>query len=83
MIFHIVFKWRLKLCIAILEDYGINLVQTKDNNSYRIDEMAYMLWDIMESCEIKYIWQMANETWFDEYGLVSVVACFAWTRRDR
>ena len=37
--------------------------------------------DIIVSCESKHIWQMANETWVDDFGLVSIMACFAWTRR--
>ena len=62
MIFRIMFKSRLKLCIAVLEDHGNNLVQVKDNNANGINEMASMLWDIIASCESKHIWQMANET---------------------
>jgi hypothetical protein len=62
MIFHIMFKSRPKLCIVVLEDYGNNLVQAKDNNANGINEMASMLWDIIASCENKDIWQMANET---------------------
>ena len=30
--------------------------------------------DIIVSCESKHIWQMANETWVDDFGLVSVMA---------
>ena len=62
MIFHIMFKSRLKLCIVVLKDYGNNLVQAKDNNAKGINEMASMLWDIIASCESKHIWQMTNET---------------------
>ena len=62
MIFHIMFKSRLKLCIVVLEDYGNNLVQAKDNNAKGINEMASMLWDIIASCESKHIWQMVKET---------------------
>ena len=62
MIFHIMFKSRPKLCIVVLEDHGNNLVQAKDNNANGINEMAFMLWDIIASCESKHIWQMANET---------------------
>ena len=56
-------------------------VQAKDNNANRINEMASMLWDIIASWENKHIWQMANETWVDDFGLVSMMACFAWIRR--
>jgi hypothetical protein len=45
MVFHIMFKSRLKLCIVVLEDYGNNLVQAKDNNKNGINEMASILWD--------------------------------------
>ena len=62
MIFHIMLKSRLKLSIVVLEDLGNNLVQTKDNNANGINEMAFMLWDIIASCESKHILQMANET---------------------
>jgi hypothetical protein len=44
-----------------LKDYRNNLVQAKDNNAIRVDEMASLIWEIMDSCESKYIWQMANE----------------------
>jgi hypothetical protein len=50
------------LCIIVLKDHGNNLVQAKDNNANGTNEMASMLWDIIASCESKYIWQMANET---------------------
>jgi hypothetical protein len=40
MIFHIIFKSRPKLCIVVLGDHGNNLVQAKDNNANRINEMA-------------------------------------------
>ena len=53
---------KAKLCIVVLEDYGNNLVQAKDNNANGINEMAYMLWDIIASCESKHVWQMTNET---------------------
>ena len=62
MIFHIMFKSRLKLSIVVLEDLGNNLVQAKDNNTNGINEMAFMSWDIIASCESKYIWQIENET---------------------
>ena len=62
LICHIMFKSRPKLYIVVLEDYGNNLVQAKDNNANGINEMAFMLWDIIASCESKHIWQMANET---------------------
>jgi hypothetical protein len=47
---------KAKLCIVVLEDYGNNLVQAKDNNANGINEMASMLWDIIASCESKHIW---------------------------
>ena len=53
---------KAKLYIVALEDYENNLVQAKDNNANRINEMALMLWDIIASCESKHIWQMANKT---------------------
>jgi hypothetical protein len=40
-----------------------------------------MLWDIIASCESKHIWQIANETWVDDFRLVLMMACFAWTKR--
>ena len=49
MAFHIVLKWKAKLCIVVLEYYGNNLVQAKDNNANGIDKMASMLWDIIVS----------------------------------
>ena len=81
MIFHIVSKSRPKLCIVVLKDYGNNIVQEKDNNANRVDEMASMLRNIIVSWESKHIWQMLKETWVDDFGLVSIMACCAWTRR--
>ena len=49
----------------MLEDYGNNIVQAKDNNANGIDEMASILWDIIASCESKHVWQQANKTWVD------------------
>ena len=49
MIFHIMFKSRPKLCIVVLEDHGNNIVQEKDNNTNRVDEMASMLRNIIVS----------------------------------
>ena len=74
-------QMKAKLCIAVLEDRGNNLVQEKDNNANGVDEMASMLWDIIVSWESKHIWQMVNEIWVDDFGLVSIMGCFAWTRR--
>ena len=74
-------EMKAKLYIVVLEDYGNNLVQAKDNNANGINEMSFMLWDIIASRESKHIWQMVNETWVDDFGLVSIMACFAWTRR--
>ena len=71
---------RPKSDIVVLEDYGNNLVQAKDNNANRINEMASILWDIIVWCESKHVWQMANETWVDDFGLVSIMVCFPWTR---
>ena len=80
LIFHIMFRSRPKLCIVVLEDHGNNIIQEKDNNANRVDEIASILWDIIVSWESKHIWQMVNETWVD-FGLVSIMSCFAWTRR--
>ena len=43
MVFHIVLKWKPKLSIVVLEDYGNNLVQEEDKNVNRVDEMASIL----------------------------------------
>jgi hypothetical protein len=43
--------------------------------------MTSMLWDILVSWESKHIWQMVNETWVDDFVLVSIVDWFSWTRR--
>ena len=61
-------EMKAKLCIVVLEDYVNNLVQAEDNNTNGIDEMTSMLWDIIASFESKHIWQMANETWVDDFG---------------
>ena len=53
---------KAKLYIVVLKDHRNNLVQAKDNNTNGINEMASILWDIIASCESKYIWQIANET---------------------
>jgi hypothetical protein len=53
---------KAKLCIVVLEDYGNNIVQAKNNNANGINEMASMLWDIITSCESKQVWQMVNDT---------------------
>ena len=55
-------KVNAKLCIVVLEVFGSNLVQTKDNNVNGINKMASMLWDIIASCKSKHIWQMVNGT---------------------
>jgi hypothetical protein len=47
IIFHVMFESRPKLCIVVLEGHGNNIVQEKDNNANRIDEMTSMLWDII------------------------------------
>jgi hypothetical protein len=49
LIVHIMFKSRPKLCIVVLEDHGNNIIQEKNNNANRVDEMASMLWDIIVS----------------------------------
>ena len=49
MIFQIIFKSRPKLFIVVLEDHGNNIVQEKDNNANRVDEMASMLRNIIVS----------------------------------
>ena len=63
MVSHIVFKWRPKFCIVVLEDYGNNLVQVKDNNVNGVDEMASILWDIMTSHKASMFnkWLMRHE----------------------
>ena len=48
-------EMKAKLCIVVLEDYGNNLAQARDNNANGIYEMAFMLWDIIASCESKHI----------------------------
>ena len=48
-------EMKAKLYIFVLKDYGNNLVQAKDNNANGINEMVFMLWDIMASCESKHI----------------------------
>jgi hypothetical protein len=55
-------QMKAKLCIVVLEDYGNNLVQQEDKNANGVDEMSYVWWDIMTSCEGRHIWKMANET---------------------
>jgi len=45
---HIV-EMKANFCIVVLEDYGNNLVQAKDNNANEIYGMASMLWDIIAS----------------------------------
>ena len=49
MIFHLIFKSKPKLCIVVLEDHENNIVQEKDNNANRVDEMASMLRNIIVS----------------------------------
>ena len=75
-------EMKAKLYIIVLEDYRNNLVQAKDNNAKGINEIiAFMLWDIIASQENKHVCQIVNETWVDDFGLVSIISCFAWTRR--
>ena len=80
MVFYIPLKQRPKLCIVVLEVYGNDLIQAKDNSANGINEIASILWDIIASYESKHIWRMVNETWVDDFGLVSIMACFTWTR---
>ena len=42
-------EMKAKLYIVVLEDYGNNLVQAKDNNANEVDEMTSVLWDIIVS----------------------------------
>ena len=42
-------EMKVNLCIVVLEDYGNNLAQAKDNNANEIYGMASMLWDIIAS----------------------------------
>ena len=44
------------LCMVVLKVYESNLVQAKDGNVNGINEMAFMLWDIIASCESKHTW---------------------------
>ena len=60
---------KAKLYIFVLEDYRNNLVQAKDNNANGINEMAFMLWDIIASCESKHIWQMRHELMILDWSL--------------
>ena len=62
MVFHSV-QMKAKLYIVVLKDYRNNLVEAKDNNANGINEMAFMLWDIIASCESKIFgkWQMRHE----------------------
>jgi hypothetical protein len=53
------------VCMGFHEGCSFHLIRC-------LDEMTFMLWDIMESCEDKHIWQMTNETWVDENGLVFI-----------
>jgi hypothetical protein len=43
--------------------------------------MSSMLWDIIVSWESKHTWQIANETWVDDFRLVSMMASFARTKK--
>jgi hypothetical protein len=70
-------KMKAKIVYCYTEDYGNNIVEAKDNNANGINEMAFMLWDIIASCESKHIWKMAKETCVDVFGLVSRMAYFA------
>jgi hypothetical protein len=83
MIFHIVLKWRLKLCIVILEDHGNNLVQAKDNNTNRINEMTSMVGYHSIMWEQAYLangkWDMS---WWFWIGLYNGLLCMnkkSWT----
>ena len=71
MVFHIMFKSRQKLCIVVLEDYGNHLFQAKDNNANGINEIAFMLWDIIASCESKIFgkWQMRHKLLILDWSL--------------
>jgi hypothetical protein len=44
--------------------------------------MTSMLWDIIVPWESKHTWQIANETWVDDFGLVSIMTCFAWAKKE-
>ena len=49
----------------MLKDYEKQpSLNKKDDNKNRVDEMATMLWDIIESYESKHIdkWQMTHES---------------------
>ena len=51
MVFHILLKWKAKMMCCCKD----NLVQAQDNNTNKIQAMAYMLWDIYDSYERKHI----------------------------
>jgi len=51
MICHISIEMKVKLCIVVLEDYGNNLAQAKDNNKNETYGIASMLWDAIAPCE--------------------------------
>ena len=74
-------EMKAKLYIDVLEDYRNNLVQAKDNNANGVNEMAYMLRNIIVSWESKHIWQMLKEIGVDDFGLISIMAYFARTRK--
>lgn len=66
--------WCLKegqSCVLLYFINIINLVQRKHINTNRVDEMACVLWDTMDSCEGNIFgkWQITH--WIDENGLVS------------
>ena len=62
MIFHIMFKSRPKLCIVVLEDHGNNIVQEKDNNANKVDEMASMLRNVAEPPKIARLRRHSSST---------------------
>ena len=64
-------EMKAKLYIFVLKDYGNNLVQAKDNNANGINEIAFMLWDIIASYESKHIgkWQMRHELMILDWSL--------------
>ena len=48
-------EMKAKLYIVVLKDYGNKLAQAKDINANGINKIAFILWDIIASCESKHI----------------------------
>jgi hypothetical protein len=46
---------KAKIMYCMMKCHGNNLLSSEDNNANGIDEMAYVLWDIIASFEGKHI----------------------------